>query len=108
MGSEWIIGALAFMTIGGTVALSVFHFGVHLKDPKNRDAAKRVANDLESAATRVSAEGVNGRSLSQRLDDAPKLNERLGKRKGSSIGLWDVIFETRWSVLRSALRLGSK
>ena len=35
MSSEWIIGALALITIGGTLGLAVFHFGFHLKDPDN-------------------------------------------------------------------------
>ena len=104
MGSDWIIGALAFLTIGGAVALSVFHFGVHLKDPENLEAAKRVAADRESAATLVSSEGVAGRSLRQRLDEAPKLNERLGTRQTGSLSIWDALFETRWSVLRSTLK----
>jgi hypothetical protein len=108
MGSEWIVGALAFITIGGTIALSVFHFGFHLKDPKNMEATKRVTEDRESAATRVSAEGVDGRSLRQRLDEAPKLSERLGGRQVDTIGLWDVLFDTKWSVLRSTLKLGPK
>ena len=103
MGSEWILGALAFMTIGGVLAIAIFHFGYYLKDPKNMAAAKSVAQDRESASTKVSAEGVNGRSLRQRLDEAPKLNERLSNRPVGSISL-SAIFETRWSVLRSTLR----
>ncbi len=53
MSSEWIIGALAFITIGGVLGISVFHFGFHLKDPKNMAAAKSVAKDRESATTKV-------------------------------------------------------
>ena len=60
MGSEWIIGALAFMTIGGVLALSIFHFAVHLKDPRNLEATKQVVADRESAATAVSSEGTGG------------------------------------------------
>ena len=76
----WIIGALAFVTIGGMLGLIFVHFGAHLKDPKNREATKRVAADGESASTKVSSDGVDGRSLRQRLDDAPGINERLGGR----------------------------
>lgn len=108
MGSEWIIGALAFITIGGTIALTIFHFFFYLRDPRNMEATKRIASDLESAATRVSAEGVNGKSLQQRLDEAPKLNERLSNRPVRSVGISELLFETRWSTLRSALRLEPK
>ena len=105
MGSDWIIGALAFMTIGGVIVLAVFHFGIHLKDPANLEAAKRVATDRESAATRVSSEGVNGRSLRQRLDDAPGINDRLSSRRVGSLGVWTILFDTKWSELRSALKI---
>ena len=104
MSSEWIIGALAFITIGGVAGLSAVHFGMHLRDPKNRDAVKQVAADRESAATRVSSEGVDGRSLRQRLDEAPALNERLSRRPVGSLGVWNILFETKWSVLRSTLK----
>ena len=53
MSSEWIIGALAFITIGGVLGLSIFHFGFHLKDPKNMAAAKSVAEGRESATTKM-------------------------------------------------------
>jgi hypothetical protein len=102
--SGWIIGALAFVTIGGVLALSIFHFGFHLKDPKNLEAVKRVAADRESAATKVSAEGVNGRSLRERLDQAPGINDRLSNRKTGSLGVWDAVFDAKWSDLRSALK----
>ena len=82
--TERSISALAFITIGGVLALSIFHFGHHLKDPENMAAAKTVAKDLDSAATAVSSEGVNGRSLRQRLDEAPKLNQRLSHRPVSN------------------------
>ena len=101
MSSDWIIGALAFVTIGGVLGLAVFHFGFHLKDPKNLAAAKSVAQDRESATTAVSSEGVNGRSLRQRLDDAPTLNDRLGNRP---VGSWGALFDTNWSTLRAAFK----
>lgn len=103
MDSEWIIGALAFVTIGGVLGLSIFHFAFHLKDPKNLEAVKRVAADRESAATNVSAEGVNGRSLRQRLDEAPGINDRLGNR-GTGLNPWDALFATKWSYLRSTMK----
>ena len=95
MGSEWIIGALAFMTIGGILGLSIFHFGFHLKDPKNMEATKRVTADRESATTEVSAEGVGGRSLRQRLDEAPSINDRLSKRPTGTSSAWGVLFDTK-------------
>ncbi len=104
MNSEWIIGALAFMTIGGVLGISIFHFGFHLKDPKNMEATKRVAADRESATTKVSSEGVDGRSLRQRLDQAPRINDRLGKRPAGTLSAWNVLFDTKWSVLRSTLK----
>ena len=106
MGSEWIIGALAFVTIGGVIGLSVVHFGKHLKDPENLEAAKRVAADRASAATLVSEEGVNGRSLRQRLDEAPSLNKRLSTRQVGTLSAWDTLFETKWSVLSSVMKGG--
>ena len=104
MDSEWIIGALAFITIGGVLGLAILHFGFHLKDPKNLEAAKTVAADQESAATAVSSEGVEGRSLRQRLDDAPALNERLSSRPAGSISIWGALFDTKYSDLRAAIR----
>ena len=101
MSSEWIIGALAFITIGGIAALSIFHFAVHLKDPENLDAAKTVAKDRESAATAVSAEGVNGRSLRQRLDEAPSINDRLSARP---VGSMTLLFDKKWSYLRATMK----
>jgi hypothetical protein len=101
--SEWIIGALALFTIGGVLAVAIFHFRFHLKDPKNLEAAKAVAEDRESAATRVSTEGVNGRSLRQRLDDAPGINDRLSNRRTGDIGIMNVLFDAPWSSLRAGL-----
>ena len=101
MASEWIISALAFLTIGGVLALSIFHFAFFLKDPANVAAAKAVANDRESAATRVSSETVNGRSLRQRLDEAPALKDRLSNRYVGSISI-DQLLNSKWSMLRAA------
>ena len=103
MDAGWIIGALAFITIGGILALSIFHFGFHLKDPENMAAAKSVANDRESAATAVSSEGAGGRSLRQRLNEAPSINDRLSNRP-VGLGPLDVLFDTKWSVLRASLK----
>ena len=108
LASEWIIGALAFITIGGVLGISIFHFGYHLKDPKNMEATKRVVADRESAATAVSTEGVDGRSLRQRLDQAPKINERLGNRPTGMANAWDLLFNTKYSTLRAMLKGDSK
>ena len=108
MSPDWIIGALALFTIGGVLGLSIFHFGFHLRDPKNLEAVKRVAEDRESATTRAAAAGTSGRSLRQRLDEAPKLHDRLSNRQTSSIGLWGALFHTKWSVFRSSLGLPRK
>jgi hypothetical protein len=85
-----------FMTIGGILALSIFHFAFYLKDPSNLAAAKAVAEDRESATTRVSSEGVGGRSLRQRLDDAPALKDRLSTRYVGSLSL-DELLNSKWS-----------
>ena len=54
MGSQWIIGALAFITIGMVIIVSVVHFGSHLRDKKNRDSAKNaILEDGSSAHTAV-------------------------------------------------------
>lgn len=103
MDAEWIIAALAFMTIGGVLAVSIFHFAFYLKDPKNMAAAKSVAEDRESAATKVSSEGVNGRSLRQRLDEAPALKDRLSNRYVGSVGL-DELLNSKWSFLKAGLK----
>jgi hypothetical protein len=53
MDSGVIIALLAVFTIGIVLAISIFHFGYFLKDPRNRGAARNVINDGESATTRV-------------------------------------------------------
>jgi hypothetical protein len=72
MSSDWIIGALAFVTIGLVIVFAVYHFGYWLKDPRNRGAALNVAQGGESATTRVqreaSAGSYNDRSIKERLD----------------------------------------
>ena len=74
------VGALAIFTIGAALMIGMFLFLRHNRDPKNYEATKAVATDGESAATAVSAEQVDGRSLRQRLDDAPSVNDRLSDR----------------------------
>lgn len=103
MSPDWIIGALALVTIGGVLAISILHFGVYLKDPKNVDAFASVAKDRESATTKLSGEGVNGRSLRQRLDEAPTVNDRLSARPASS-SMVGLLFDTRWSEIRAVLK----
>ncbi len=54
MGSGWELGVLAFMTIGGVIAISVLHFGSLMREKKNRDHAKNVlVEDGSSAHTAV-------------------------------------------------------
>ncbi len=54
MSSGAIIGALAFVTIGLVLIIAVVHFTAHLRDPKNREAAKRsMIDDGPSATTAV-------------------------------------------------------
>ena len=54
MDSGIIIGLLAVFTIGIVLAISVFHFGFFLKDPRNRGAARNVfVEDGASATTEV-------------------------------------------------------
>lgn len=71
MDSSYIIAALALFTIGGTLAAAVFHFGYFLKDPQNAEAAKRVAEDRESATTRSAGnDGKPSKPLIQRLNES--------------------------------------
>ena len=51
MDSQWIIGALAFITIGLVGIIAIVHFGSHLRDKKNRDAAKNALIEDGSSAT---------------------------------------------------------
>ena len=77
MDSGIIIGALALFTIGGTLAAAIFHFGFHLKDPKNLEAAKRVAADRESATTRMAGNtGAPSKPLLQRLNESEASTKR--------------------------------
>ena len=70
MSSEWIVGTLAFVTIGLVVLMGIYHFGVFLRDPRNRGAAKNVLqHDGESATTKVrSNTGPAEGTLRERLD----------------------------------------
>ena len=74
MGSEWIIGVLALVTIGLVAAIAIYHFGTFLKDPRNRGAAANVALGGRSASDKVQAEAPVGsyhdRPLKARLDDS--------------------------------------
>jgi hypothetical protein len=54
MGSGYLLGILAFMTIGGVIVLSIVHFGTMMRDKKNRDHATNVLlEDGSSAHTAV-------------------------------------------------------
>ena len=106
MSPDWIIGALALITIGGVLVLSVVHFGSLLRDPKNVDAVKSVAADRESAATKVSSESVDNRSLRQRLDEAPGLNTELSVRSSHSRSFRAILFDTKWSEIRAVVDQG--
>ena len=54
MDSNYLIGALAMMTIGGLLVISVLHFGWMMKDKKLRDTAKNaILEDGSSAHTAV-------------------------------------------------------
>lgn len=75
MSSEWIIGALALVTIGLVAAIAVYHFGTFLKDPRNRGAAyNALVKDGKSATTRVGEEAKAGehanKPLQTRLDES--------------------------------------
>ena len=85
------------------MVVSIIHFGIYLKDPENRKATRGVAEGRESATTAVSSETVDSRSLRQRLDEAPKLGDRLSTRP-LGLGPWDALFRTNWAVLRATLK----
>ena len=85
MGSEWIVGALAFVTIGLVIAISIYHFGTFLKDPRNRGAAANVAAGGKSASTKVQEDAPSGsyndRPLKERLEDAAHPEEAAARRQ---------------------------
>ena len=70
MSSEWIVGALAFVTIGLVALMGLYQFGVFLRDPRNRGAARNVLqHDGESATTKVRPNiGPAPGTLRERLD----------------------------------------
>lgn len=78
MDSGIIIGVLALFTIGIVLAISIFHFGYFLKDPRNKGAAKNVfVHDGESATTKAgSNQWEPDKPLSQRLDEATEFKKR--------------------------------
>ena len=99
---ESMVGALAIFTIGAALLIGCWLFLRHNRDPKNYDATKRVAQDGGSAATSaVPWETVDGRSLRQRLDDAPSVDDRLSTRR---VGAKSEVLDMRWSVLRATMK----
>ena len=51
---EWLVGALAFVTLGIIIIFAVVHFTRQLRDPRNKDAAKNaLVEDGSSAHTAV-------------------------------------------------------
>ena len=86
MGSEWIIGALALVTIGLVGAMAVYHFGIFLKDPRNRGAAANVAAGGESASTKVQEEASAGsfhdQPLAARLEESAHPEESAARKQG--------------------------
>ena len=72
MSSDWIIGALAFVTIGLVMLLAIYHFGTFLKDPRIRGAAANVVSGGTAASTKVAEEAPDGsyhdRPLKAQLD----------------------------------------
>ena len=51
MDSGVIIGLLAIFTIGIVLAISIFHFGFFMRDPRNRGAVYNVFVEDGSSAT---------------------------------------------------------
>ena len=74
MSPDWIIGALAFVTIGLVIALSIYHFGTFLKDPQNRGHAHNaLVAGGESATSKTRKEGpdhAQGRTIKERLESS--------------------------------------
>ena len=95
------IGALAIFTIGGAFLIGMFLFLRHNRDPKNYEATRAVVEDRGSAATGVSAEKVDGRSLRQRLDEAPSVDDRLSNRP---MGAMSLVLDKSWSDLRAIMK----
>ena len=63
MDSGVIIALLAVFTIGIVLAISIFHFGYFLKDPRNSSAAKNaLIDDGPSATTEVRPANSTGRA----------------------------------------------
>lgn len=70
MGSGVIIALLAVFTIGIVLAISVFHFGYFLKDPRNRGAARNaLVDDGPSATTEVRHGGAPSRAFGGLADE---------------------------------------
>lgn len=54
MNPDYLLGALAFLTIGGVIVLSIVHFGTMMKEKRNRDhAMNALVEDGSSAHTAV-------------------------------------------------------
>ena len=82
MDSGLIIGLLALFTIGIVLAISIFHFGYFLKDPRNRGAARNaLVDDGPSAATAGRSGSTAGpyRGLVERTEEdrTPERNIQL-------------------------------
>ena len=74
MGSHWLVGAIAFVTLGSVIVFAVAHFAGLLKQPEQRETARNIASGGKSATTSVREEAPDGsyhdRPLKQRLDDS--------------------------------------
>lgn len=72
MSNDWIIGTLAFVTIGIVLLLALGYFAGFLRKKSNRDAAYNAALGDESVTTRQQREAPAGsfesRPIRERLD----------------------------------------
>lgn len=75
MGSSYLIGALALVTLLVVVGYALVHFGFFLKKPANREAAHNTLVRDGKSATTVAREGGDhpaheGLTLKERLDSS--------------------------------------
>ena len=87
MSTEWIIGVLAFATIGAVMFVAIAHFRSQLKNPRNKEAAANITQGGKAASTQVAEDAPDGsfhdRTLKQRLDDSPSSRHPHDPEPGS-------------------------
>ena len=68
MNPDYIIGVLAFVTIGAVLIMAIGHFGSMMRDPRHRKAAANVLGGGRSASTQAGIDAPGDTTLKERLD----------------------------------------